>query len=184
MIPAIPDRRAGSIGESKAGLVVDHVTPVPEFLQDSVRLLCEVNLEADMKDDIILFLGAVGNATSDRDDGDKIDEGGTILSIVDKIRLALLVVGETLLHIGDGFCGSMMSSFLLFNTSTGGLEEAAVTTDDLMLLVACQTIERGRGINNRGVVSSYVDYDKGARHINGAQGDARIRTGCDTTQNR
>jgi|SRR6266702_157373 len=184
MIPAIPDRRIGSVWESKARLVVDHVAPVPEFLKYSVRLLCEVDLEADLKDDIVLFLGTAGNASSDRDDGHKIDEGGAILSIVDKTRLALHIVGEALLHVGDSFGGSMMSSFSLSNASTGCLEEAAVTTEDLVLFVACQTIKRRGGINDGGVISPYVDNDKGAGHINGAQGDARIRSSCDTTQNR
>jgi hypothetical protein len=168
MIPAIPDGRIGSIGESKTRLVVDHVTPVPEFLKYSVRLLCKVNLEADVKYDIILFLETAGNASSDRDDGHKIDEGGTIFSIVDKTRLALLIVGEVLLHVSDSFGGSIMSSFSLSNGTTGCLEEAAVTTEDLMLVVACQTIKRGGGVNDGGVISPYVDYDKGAGHVNGA----------------
>ena len=62
----------------------------------------------------------------------------------------------------------MMSPFSFSNASTGCLEEAAVTTEDLMSIVACQTIERGGGIYNRGVISPYVDYDKGAGHVNGA----------------
>lgn len=181
MIPAIPDGRIGSIGESKARLVVDHVAPVPEFLENSVRLLREVNLEADVKDDIVLFLGTTGNASTDRDDGQKIDEGGAILSIIDKTRLAFLIVGKVLLHVSDSFGSSMVSSFSLSNASTGCLEKAAVTTEDLMLFVACQTIKRGGGINDGGVISPYVDYDKGAGHVNGSQGDARIRSSRDTT---
>ena len=168
MIPAIPDRRIGRNGESMTRLVVDHVAPVPELLKYSVRLLCEVNLEADMKGDIVLFLGTAGNASSDRDDGHKINEGGAILPIIDQTRLTLLIVCEVLLHVGDSFRGSMVSPFSLSNAPTGCLEETAVTTDDLMIFVACQTIKGGGGINDRGVISPYVDYDKGAGHVNGA----------------
>jgi hypothetical protein len=137
-------------------------------------------LKADVKYDIILFLETAGNASSDWDDGHKIDEGGAILSIVDNTRLALLVVDEVLLHVGDSF-GGIMSSFSLSKASTGCLEKAAVTTEDLMLFVACETIKRRGGINYGGVISPYVGYDKGAGQVNGAEGDARIGSSCDTT---
>jgi hypothetical protein len=62
----------------------------------------------------------------------------------------------------------MLSPFTLPNASPRCLEETAVTTEDLMIFVACQAIKRGGSVDDGGVISPYVDYDKGAGHINGA----------------
>ena len=138
-------------------------------------------MEADVEYDVVLFFRTIGNATGNRNDGDKVDESGTVLSVIDKICLALLVIGEAFLHKGNCIWGGILSSFSFRNATARCLEKAAVTTKYFVLIVSCETIEGGRGINDGTVVSPHVDYDERTRHVNGTEGDAWIRSSSDAT---
>jgi hypothetical protein len=137
-------------------------------------LLREVNLETDVEHDVVLLLGAIGNATGERDDGHKVDESGAVLSIIEEICLALLVSCETLLHVRDGFLVGMMTVFSFGNAATRCLEKTTVTAKNFILVIPCHTIEGGRGIYDGTVVSPHVHHDKRTRHINRTEIDARI----------
>jgi hypothetical protein len=138
-------------------------------------------LEADVEYDVVLFFRTISNAAGNRNDGDKVDESRAVLSVINKICLALLVIGETFLHKGNCIWGGILSSFSLRNAAARCLEEAAVTTKYFMLIVSCKTIEGGGGIDDGTVVSPHVDYDERTRHVNGTEGDARIRSSSDAT---
>jgi hypothetical protein len=173
MIPAILEGMARGTGARNARVVVDHVVPFPEFLYNSVWLLCEVNLKPYMKHDVVLLFRAIGNTAGERDDGYKVDKSGAIFSIIEKMCLALLVVGEALPHVCNSFWVGILTEFSFDNAAARCLEETAVTTKDLILVVPCHTIEGGGGIYDGAVVSPNVHYDERTRHINRAEVDAR-----------
>src|SRR5712675_1311277 len=135
-----------------------------------------------MEHDIILFLRPIGNAACNRDDGHKVAERRAVLSKVDKVCLALLVIGKALLHLGNCFWIGMLAMFSFRNAASRCLEETTVTANDFMLLVPCQTIEGRGSINDRTVVSPHIHHDESNRHIDGTEGHARIWSSGDTTQ--
>ena len=176
MIPAILEGMARGTGAKNARVVVDHVVPFPEFLYNSVWLLCEVNLKSYMKHDVVLLFRAIGDTAGERDDGYKVDKSGAIFSIIEKICLALLVSCEALLHVRNGFLVGMLTVLPFRNAAARCLEETTITTKNLILVVPCHTIELGGGIHDGAVVSPNVHYDERTGHINRAEVDARIRS--------
>jgi hypothetical protein len=144
-------------------------------------LLREVNLETDVKHNVVLLFRSIGNATDDRDDGHKVEKSSAVLSKIEKTCLALFIGGEALLHIGNCFWGGMMALISSCNAAARCLEETTVTAKDFMLFVPGQAIEGGGGINDGAVVSPHVDDDERTRHINRTKVDALVRSIGDTT---
>jgi hypothetical protein len=139
-------------------------------------LLREVNLETDMKHNVVLLFRSVGNATSDRDDGHKVEKSRAVLFKIEKTCLALFIGGEALLHMGNCIWGGMMKLNSSCNAAARCLEETTVTAKDFMLFVPCQAIEGGGGINDGVVVSPHVHDDERTRHIHRTKGDTLIRS--------
>jgi hypothetical protein len=65
-------------------------------------LFSEIDLEADVINDLVRFLWAIRYTTSDGDDCDKIDEGLSAFAVVDDGGLTLLIGGESLFQVGHG----------------------------------------------------------------------------------
>lgn len=179
-----------------AAAVVDDVGSVAEFLEDGGGLLCEVDLEADVVDDVVGCVGGGG----DGDDCDEVDEGGAALAVVDDAGLAFLVLCEAAAEVGDGLWCGVAAVLAGKDTAVGGLEEAAVAAEDLVLWVAGKLAEGGRGVHwrERGsdrerreregrrtygcVVAADVDDDKGACQVDGAEDDLWVWAGGDLSE--
>ena len=54
-------------------------------------MLCEIDLETDLIDDLVCFLWSVVDAAWDGYDGDEVDKSGPALAIIYQAHLALLV---------------------------------------------------------------------------------------------
>lgn len=76
----------------------------------------------------------------------------------------------------------MTAGLAALDPSVGGLEEAAIATEDLLFGIACELAE-GRGRVDDGlVVSAGVDDDKGTGHVDGAEVDLGVRTTGDAAE--
>lgn len=124
--------------------VVDDVSAILELAEDGLGLFGEINLEADVIDDVIRLFGRIVYAAAEGDNRDHVDEGGTVLAVVDHADLTLLVGDDVFAHVGDGVLGCMDALLATVEMATWSLEKAAVTTEDFMLAVACE-LEEGRG---------------------------------------
>ena len=145
-----------------------------------MRLLAEVDLEADVVDDVVVGARA-GLAAADGDDGDEVAEGGAVAAVVDEADLALLVRREHLAHAGDGarVCEEAGCAAADGGGGGGRLEEAAVAAEDEVVWVAGEAGEGGGGVDDGVVVAADVDEDEGAGEVDGAEGDAGVGTGGD-----
>ena len=146
-------------------------------------MFCEVNLETNVKYDVLLSR-SIGNAASDRDDGHKIEESRAVLSKIEKTCLAFFIGREALPHVCNCFWVCMVTLISSCNTAARCVEETTVATKDLMLFIPRQAIEGGGGINDGIVVSPHVHDDERTRHINRTKVDALIWSIGDATQDR
>jgi len=156
------------------GGVVDEVAAVAQLLEDGVGLLGEVDLEADVVDDVGVLVGETCEAAEDGDDGDEVDKGGAVLPVVEDGGLALLVGGEVLLEVGDGGGVGEEAGLSAVDEAGGGLEEAAVAAEDLVLGVAGEAAEGRGAVDDRVVKSADVDDDERAREVDRAEVDTRM----------
>ena len=127
--------------------VVDNVGAVHELVEDGIGLLGEVDLEADVVYKVVSFLGGVGDASWDRDDGDEVDEGAASFAVVDETGLALLVCGEGGPEVVDGLGGGVLAVLAFLDFAVRSLEEAAVAADNFVFLVTGEFEKGGRGIH-------------------------------------
>lgn len=78
------------------------VGPVTEFIEDTTWLFGEVDLKADVVDDVVCLVGSAMDTATEWNDGDEIDKGLTAFSVVDEACLALFTGCECLAHVGYG----------------------------------------------------------------------------------
>lgn len=76
--------------------VIDDIAAIAKFLHDGIGLFCDVDLKADMPKDVVRVEFGDGN------DGDEIDERGTVLAIVCESSLTFFVSDE--MFSERGYC--------------------------------------------------------------------------------
>lgn len=118
------------------GAVVDEIGAVSHGLQDGVRLVDEVDLEADVELDLVRVVAWDG------DDADEIEEGDASLPIVHEVNLALFICCETFLHVGDSCLVCEWPGCALFDDTIRGLEEAAEIRERKCYLTPESRLER------------------------------------------
>lgn len=119
------------------GAVIDEIGAVSHGLQDSVRLMDEVDLEADVELDLVRVVAWDG------DDADEIEERDAALSIVHEVNLALFICCETFLHVGDRCLVCEWPGCTLFDDTIRGLEEAAEIPERKCYLTPVSRMEKG-----------------------------------------
>jgi hypothetical protein len=140
--------------------IVDDITPIPQFLQDGVRLFGKIDLESDLIDNLISVLWSVQHSSQDRNDSDEIDKRLAVLAVIYDTRLTLLISNDALVQVLHRLGSDKPPFFAPFHIPTRGLEEPAVLAEDLMLRIARELTERRRGVNDRSIVSPYINNDE------------------------
>lgn len=130
-----------------------------------------------MIDDLVCFFWTVRYAASEGDHGDEIVEGLSAFAVVDDTGLALLVRRERFFQMRHGIWCDEATLLTLLYVSIGGLQEATIATENLMLSITCEAIEGGGSVDDGTVVATNIDDSKGARTVDGAEDDDWVGTG-------
>ena len=129
--------------------IIDDVSAILELAEYGFWLFGQIDLEADVIDDVIYLIGGIVDAPAEGNDRDHVDKGGTVLTVVDDTDLALLAGDDVFAHMGDGVGGGMHALLTALHVAAWGLKEAAVAPDDLMLVIAGELEEGRRGVDCR-----------------------------------
>jgi len=134
-------------------------------------LLGEINLKADMINNFIRFFWAVRYTAPDGDDSDEIDEALATFTVVHDGGLTFLVSRKGLSQVGHGIWGNESTLLTLVYVSIWGLQETAVATKNLMLLVLREAVESGRGIDDGTIVATDINDSERAGTVDRTEDD-------------
>jgi hypothetical protein len=147
-------------------------------------LFGQIDLKTDVVDHIRLFVGSARRTAKNRNDGNKVNEGGSILLVIDYARLTLLISAQVLFQVGNGGLVCKVACLATLDLAIGSLEKTTVSAQNFMLGIACETAEGWGAINDRVVESADINDDEGACEIHRAEDDTRMRAIGNSGENR
>lgn len=148
-----------------------------EFRKDSIRLFCEIDLETNVVEWLLVV-------TMECDDGDEVDECGAVLFVVDDAGLAVLSSDKRLAEeIGRILRGE--SARLAFGYLTAWcLKKSAIPTNDLWFCITSEGAKIGGAVDDGSVVSACIGDDERSGEVHRAQMDGGVGSVMDTRENR
>jgi len=160
---------------TRVSSIINEIATIAELVKDSIGLFGEVDLKTNMVDDIRVLVREARDTTKDGNDGDKVDEGSAIFLVIEYTSLALLISAEVLLEMGHSRLVSKVACVSPEHVAVGGLEEATVAANDLVLRVASKTAEGWGAVDNGMIESADINDDERACKIDRAEMDTRMR---------
>ena len=149
------------------------VLPLFQFLEDEVRLLAEINLKADMIDDVV-FTALACHTTANGNHSHQVTKCTGIASIVDDADLAFLIGSEHLPHVFYPFVISVQALIAATDTDIWrSLKETTVSTENFVLGITGEAAEGRGAVYDRMVIPSNIDNDERASEVHRPKRNAR-----------
>jgi len=112
--------------------IINEVAAIAQLLEYGVRLFSQIDLKADMIDNIRFLVRKTRDTSKNRNDSNKVDKGYSVFLVIDYTCLALLISAKVLLKMSDGSLVSEVACLPTLHLTIGSLEEATVTTNDFV----------------------------------------------------